>query len=605
MSGTLVLFSLSGYVGLLLWGTHMVSSGIQRGFGAALRRALEKNLGSRWRAFLTGLGITTLLQSSTAVGLMATSFTAAGVMALAPALAVMLGSNVGTAVVAQALSFNVAIVAPPLVLLGVLAFRWSSGGRLRNIGRATIGLGLMLMALSGLQQTLGPVENTPLLRSFLESLGSEPLLAAVVGALLTWGCHSSVVMVLLVGSLSANQVIGAPETLALVLGANVGGALPPLFHASTPTARRVPLGNLLVRLVGALLLLPWVYQLNELIQHYIPGSVRLAVNFHLLFNLALAAAFLGNVNRSASWLLRWVPDPPRPQDPGRPLYLERAAVDSASVALANAARETLRMSDLAGAMLEHTLALLRTGDVSFATRIAANDRATRQLGGAIRSYLAAISGEQTLDDRGEATKVQEILAAVINFEHIADILANSLTDFTVKHLKRGQMLSAEEIAVVSSMQAELLDSHKLALSVFLRADRADAQRLVERKRRMLQLEAEATSVSVQVLRHAASGRNGTEDSLGLAAEESGLLLRIVRDLRRVHSHLASFAYPVLRRSTAAASENGAEETTPPTGPCAAARISARGPARTVSGRLGRSGSPAHVTHPKSSVRGAD
>jgi phosphate:Na+ symporter len=566
MSGTLVLLSLSGYVGLLLWGTHMVSSGIQRGFGAALRKALEKNLGSRWRAFFTGLGITALLQSSTAVGLMATSFTAAGVMALAPALAVMLGSNVGTAVVAQALSFNVAIIAPPLVLIGVLAFRWSSGGRLRNIGRATIGLGLMLMALSGLQQTLGPVENTPLLRSFLESLGSEPLLAALVGALLTWGCHSSVVMVLLVGSLSANQVIGAPETLALVLGANVGGALPPLFHASTPTARRVPLGNLLVRLVGALLLLPWVSQLNELIQHYIPGTARLAVNFHLFFNLILAAVFLGNVNRSASWLLRWVPDPPRPQDPGRPLYLERAAVDSASVALANAARETLRMSDLAAAMLEHTLALLRSGDVAFAARIAAQDRATRQLGGAIRSYLAAISGEQTLDDRGEAAKVQEILSAVINFEHIADILANSLTDFTVKQLKRGQMLAPEEIAVVSSMQAELVDSHKLALSVFLRGDRADAQRLVERKRRLLELEGEATRVSVQVLRNAAVlGPNGNGDSLGLAAEESGLLLRIVRDLRRVHSHLASFAYPVLRRPTPSSAESEVSESAPTVG----------------------------------------
>ena len=259
MSGTLVLFSLSGYVGLLLWGTHMVSSGIQRGFGAALRQALEKNLGSRWRAFFTGVGITALLQSSTAVGLMATSFTAAGVMALAPALAVMLGSNVGTAVVAQALSFNVAIVAPPLVLCGVLAFRWSSGGRLRNIGRATIGLGLMLMALARVCSRRWARWKTP--RCCARSSSRSRLRAAAGGAgrrVMTWGCHSSVVMVLLVGSLSANQVIGAPETLALVLGANVGGALPPLFHASTPTARRVPLGNLLVRLVGALLLLPWV-----------------------------------------------------------------------------------------------------------------------------------------------------------------------------------------------------------------------------------------------------------------------------------------------------------------------------------------------------------
>ena len=362
MSGTLVLIGLSGYVGLLLWGTHMVGTGVQRGFGAALRRALERNLTGRWRAFVTGIGITALLQSSTAVGLMATSFTAAGVMALAPALAVMLGANVGTALVAQMLSFNVAVVAPPLVLCGVLAFRWSSGSRVRNIGRATIGLGLMLMALSGLQATLGPVENTPLLRSFLESLASDPLLAVLLAGILTWGCHSSVVMVLLFGSLSANHVINAPETLALVLGANIGGALPPMLHASTVSARRVPVGNLLVRLTGVLLLLPWLTPISGLMQQLLPGQERLAVNFHLLFNLALAGLFLVNVDRVAGLLLRWLPDPPRPLDPGRPLYLERAALDSASVALANAARETLRMSDLAAAMLDGALELLRTRD---------------------------------------------------------------------------------------------------------------------------------------------------------------------------------------------------------------------------------------------------
>jgi phosphate:Na+ symporter len=548
VSGTLVLISLSGYVGLLLWGTHMVSSGVQRAFGAALRRALERNLSGSWRAFFTGVGITTLLQSSTAVGLMATSFTAAGVMALAPALAVMLGANVGTALVAQMLSFNVAIVAPPLVLCGVLAFRWSSGGRVRNLGRATIGLGLMLMALAGLQATLSPVENTPLLHSFLESLAADPLLAVLLAAVITWGCHSSVVMVLLVGSLAANHVINAPETLALVLGANVGGALPPMLHASTVAARRVPLGNLLVRLTGVVLLLPWLTPLTVLMQRLLPGSERLAVNFHLLFNLALAAAFLGNVDRVAALLLRWLPDPPRPLDPGRPLYLERAALDSASVALANAARETLRMSDLAAAMLDGALQLLRTGDLSLAERVMENDRAARQLGGAIRSYLAAIGGEQTLDDRREGAKVQEILAAVINFEHVGDIIANSLTDFSVKQLRRGQLLAPEEIAAVSAMNVELVESHRLAVSVFLRGNRSDALLLLERKRRLRQLEGEATALSVRILREAAAAsRAAGTDPVGSAAEESGLLLRIVRDLRRVHSHLASFAYPVVRR----------------------------------------------------------
>ena len=334
-----------------------------------------------------------------------------------------------------------------------------------------------------------------------------------------------------------------------MLGANLGGALPPLFHASTPEARRLPLGNLLVRLIGVLLVLPWLTPITRLMERLIPGDPRLAVDFHLLFNLALAALFLMNVKRTASVLLRLLPDPPRPSDPGRPLYLELAAVDSATVGLANAARETLRMSDLIAAMLQGALELLRSGDPAHAAGIAVNDKATRQLGGAIRNYLVAIGGEQTLDDWREGAKGQEILSAVINFEHVADIIANSLTDFAVKQIKRGQQLAADEIAIVTDMYAELVESHRLALAVFLRGDVADAQRLLTRKRQFLKMEADATALSVRRLREAAvAGRSEGADSVKLAVEESGLLLRIVRDLRRVHSHLASVAYPVLRRT---------------------------------------------------------
>jgi phosphate:Na+ symporter len=321
-------------------------------------------------------------------------------------------------------------------------------------------------------------------------------------------------MVLLVGSLAANHVINAPETLALVLGANVGGALPPLLHASTTAARRVPLGNLLVRLTGVLLLLPWLTPLTGLMQRLLPGGERLAVNFHLLFNLAL---------RRHSWRTS-IASPPC-CCAGCPILLDhsiRAArstwnarrVDSASVALANAARETLRMSDLAAAMLDGALQLLRTGDLSLAERVMQNDRAARQLGAAIRSYLAAIGGEQTLDDRREGAKVQEILAAVINFEHVGDIIANSLTDFTVKQLRRGQLLAPEEIAAVSAMNAELVESHRLALSVFLRGNRSDALLLLERKRRLLQLEGDATALSVRILREAAAASRAAGTDIG-------------------------------------------------------------------------------------------
>ena len=548
MSGTVVLIELAGQVGLLLWGTHMVSTGVQRGWGSTLRHALELNLGHRWQAFLTGLGITTLLQSSTATGLMAMSFTAAGVIALPPALSVMLGANVGTALITQVLSFNVGLVAAPLVLVGVLVFRWSQGSRLKNVGRAAIGLGLMLMALAGLQHTLSPVENTPLLRSILQSLNAEPVLAMLIAFLLTWGCHSSVAIVLLVASLAASHVIGAPESLALVLGANLGGGMPALVHASTPVARRLPLGNLLMRLIGVIAMTPWLADVARLLARVTDADTRLVVDFHLAFNILLALVFLPIVGRFAGVLIRWLPDPPQSSDPGRPLYLDAAAVDSSSVALANATRETLRMADMLESMLKNALEIFSSGNRARTIEIAVSERAIRQLGGAIRSYLVAIGSEQTLDDAREGARLQEILSAVINLEHVGDIVANSLIDSTAKQLKRGQSLTPEEIAAVTAMHAEVLESLKLAMAIFLHGDPADARRLVERKAQLRLLEAQATALSVQRLRDAAAGSRTSGADTTAASEGSSLLLRIVRDLRRMHSHLASFAYPIVHRA---------------------------------------------------------
>jgi phosphate:Na+ symporter len=526
----------------------MVGTGIQRGFGTVLRRWLGRNLGSRWRAFLTGLGVTALLQSSTATGLLATSFTATGVIALAPALAVMLGANVGTALLTQVLSFNVALVGPPLVLIGVLVFRWATESRAKNIGRVAIGLGLMLMALSGLLHTLGPIENTPLLRPVVASLVGDPVLAMLLAAALTWACHSSIAIVLLVASFAATNVVDPTGALALVLGANLGGALPALTDASTPAARRLPLGNLLARATGVLLALPFLHQITHALESLEPAPERLVVNFHLVFNLVLAAIFIGPVTTVARLLTRWLPDPPPPADPSRPVYLDVAALDSATVALANAARETLRMADMVEAMLRDALGVLRLNDRVRAQAVAVHNRCVDHLGGSIRRYLADIGDEQTLDTQREGARAQDILSGVINLEHVGDIVANSLVEFAVRSQKMGRAFSAEELETVTAMHGELLESLRLALTVFLHGELRDAKRLVARKTQFREFETAATALSVRLLRSAAAASRLADSSAAeQVAEESDLFLRTVRDLRRIHSHLASFAYPILHR----------------------------------------------------------
>jgi len=551
MSGTLILLQLGGYVGLLLWGTHMVNTGVERGFGAELRLWLGRTLShpggrARFYAFLAGLAVTAVLQSSTATGLMATSFAAKGAIDLGPALAVMLGANLGSTLITQVLAFDIAAAAPLLVLIGVVVFRSSGDGRAKNLGRGAIGLGLMLLALGALVRTLEPVETVPALRAVLGSLGGEPVLAVLVAAALTWVCHSSVAVVLLIASLAASGVIAPGASLALVLGANLGGTLPPLFEAGSGAARRLPLGNLLVRGAGCLVVLPLLAMIGGLLAHIESAPARLIVNFHTVFNLALALLFLPFTDRLAALLVTFLPDPPRPADPGEPIHLEPAGLDSASVALANAARETLRMADMFEGMLRGAIEVFRSGDRHRAADISRTERIMDRLGAAIRRYLADIGNEQPLDDEDEGARGQEILSAVINLEHAGDIIANNLLEFAAKRARRAGGFANEELDAIEAMHAELVDSLRLGVTVFLRGDAAlrDARLLVARKRQLRRQEAEAAAAALNIR----SLQSGAGEPQGAATRaDNGDFLRIVRDLRRVHSHIAALAYPVLER----------------------------------------------------------
>src|SRR6185295_16672713 len=288
---TIVLLDLMGGVALLLWGLHMVHSGILRAFGPDLRRALSRALGNRFAAFAAGLGLTALLQSSTATALMTASFVTEGMVGLVPALAIMLGANVGTTLIVQLLSFSLAGAAPVLFLIGIVAFRGGARTRIKDIGRVAIGLGLMLLALHILLDTLAPAEHTPAVRTLLGAITGDPLMCVVVAAVLTWAAHSSVATVLLIMSLAYSNFITPAAALALVLGANLGSAINPLFegtHRDDPKSYRLPVGNLINRLVGVVLVLPFLPLVAEKFVAWQPDLSKMTASFHVAFNVALA-----------------------------------------------------------------------------------------------------------------------------------------------------------------------------------------------------------------------------------------------------------------------------------------------------------------------------
>jgi phosphate:Na+ symporter len=539
--GSTVILDLMGGVALLLWGLHMVHSGVVRAFGADLRRLLGIALQSRLRAFLAGAFITALLQSSTATGLMAASFVTAGTLDLVPALAVMLGANVGTTLVVQILSFNITVVTPVLLLMGVIAFKRGGRTRTRDLGRAVIGIGLMLLALHIFLGTLVTTEGVPVSRVLLGAITSHPILCLAVVAAITWAAHSSVAVVLVVMSLGAARLVSPEAVLAMVLGANVGSALNPLIETSqpgNPASRRLPIGNLLTRLVGCALVLPFLHPIADTLQRYEPNPARLAADFHTSFNLLLALVFIGPLDFVAARLTRWLPDQPKAADPGTPVYLDSSATDAPAVALVCAAREVLRTGDLIETMLRQAMTALLTNDRKLVAEISRMDDAVDSLNNAVKLYVTRMTRD-SLDDR-DGYRAMEIISFSINLEHVGDIIDKNLMDLASKKIRRGIRFSKEGEADLVEFHQQVVDSLKLAVGIFMSGDMNIARQLIAAKTQLREKEFAAAE------RYLGRLREGTPETI----ESYSLDLDILRDLKRIHSHLCSAAYPVLERAGA-------------------------------------------------------
>ncbi|MBV2235109.1 MAG: Na/Pi cotransporter family protein [Sterolibacterium sp.] len=534
--GVRILLDLIGGVALLLWGLYMVQTGIVRAYGARIRRFLGRVLQNKYHAFAAGIGVTAVLQSSTATSLMLTSFAAAGLVQLAPALAVMLGANVGTTLIVQLLSFDSSIISPLLLTTGVIAYKRGARTVVKDLGRVAIGLGLMLLSLHLLLDSLAPAEHVPVVRELFAAVTNEPVLTLLIGAVLAWASHSSVATVLLTMSLVSSHFLTPAAALALVLGSNLGSAFNPLIEglgSGNPAHRRMPVGNLINRLVGCLIFLPLLPLIVQLMGRFEHSPVRMVADFHTLFNLAMALLFILPLNLYARMLERLLPEVKTSEDPSVPIYLDESVIDTPSVALACAARETMRMGDIIDGMLQQSMTAILTNDRGLVGEISDKDNAVDRLNEAIKLYIVKVT-HGSLDDV-EGQRAMEILNLAINLEHIGDIIDMNLMELAGKKI-RGQLEFSDEGARdLEGFHRIVRDNLRLAMTVFLSGDVKAARQLLEEKSRIRELEFAVAE------KHMARLKMGRVESI----ETSALHIDILRDLKRIHSHICSTAYPAL------------------------------------------------------------
>jgi phosphate:Na+ symporter len=535
MHGVETVLNVLGSVTLLLWGVRMVRTGLTRAFGAALRRAIAACSRNRLTAFLGGIAITGLLQSSTATSLLVSSFAGRGLIPLSIAVAIMLGADIGTTIAAQILSFDLGWVSPLLIGTGVITFLSSEADKPRHLGRVAIGLGLMLLSLKLLALATQPLRNAPAFMALLQGLQDEYVIAVVVGTLATWFVHSSLSTVLLVMSFAGSGLIEPKLALALVIGANIGGALAPYMAQSGADveARRVPLANLMTRAVVGVALLPFLGPIVEGLSMIDASATRLPVNFHTAYNIAASLIFLPLVDVVAWACRRLLPAKPVVDDPGKPRHLDPNVLDSPAEALGCALRETLNLGDRVADMLRGTIDVFERNDPKAVKAIEAADDAVDRLYEAIKLYLIQTSRTELGEEDGK--RYIEILTFTTNLEHIGDIVDKNLMELAAKKIRNRYAFSPEGMAELRAFHARVLENLRLALNVFTTRDITLARRLVAEKTAMREAETKAADS------HFARLREGRPESI----ETSSIHMDVIRDLKRINGHLASVAYPIL------------------------------------------------------------
>ncbi|MBB2753709.1 UNVERIFIED_ORG: phosphate:Na+ symporter [Rhizobium aethiopicum] len=535
MDSTVIMINLFGAVALLLFGLAQVKDGVSRAFGARLRTGLASGTRGGFRSFLSGLVATIALQSSTATALMTASFVERDLIKPRMAQIVLLGANVGTAITAWIVATGIEWLSPLLILAGIVLYRGRSSTR-QGGGAALIGIGLMLLSLHLLGLATEPMRASPALAAFIGLLDGALPVALLFSAALAFLSSSSLAVVVLILSLASAGLVSAELVIVLVLGANLGGAIPPVIATlSGPvSARRVTLGNLAVRALGCFIALPLAGYGAELIQMLPFGPAKLPVDAHLAFNLLLAALAWPFSRPLATLMARLVPDQAEPDN--APKYLDTQELSTPVIALTSATREVLGVGDLIERMLVRVSEAFEQNDAGKLAEIPALEERVDRLQQAVKVYLSKLGREGLTDENARRSIV--VIDYAINLEHMGDIIEKGLREQVAKKISLGLKFSDDGHQELRKLFDLTIDNLRVAQTIFVTRDFNLARQMMEVKVEVRRMEKQSAE------RHLERLRDGRADSL----QTSSLHLDMLRDLKRINAHIVSVAHPIMDES---------------------------------------------------------
>jgi phosphate:Na+ symporter len=535
---TLLLFvtQIAGAAALLIWSVRLVRTGVERAFVVQLRLWLRRSTSSRVLAMTTGLASAMFLQSSTAVAVLVAGFASGASIAGAVGLAILLGADIGSALVAKVLLVRLSFLEPVLLLLGVGLFLKGRSHRIRQTGRILIGLALIFLSLDMIRDATAPLLGSPSAAAVMQYLARDLLTAFVIGALFAWVVHSSVAAVLLFVTLVAQGLLPQPAAVAMVLGANLGGAMIAylLTYAAPIAVRRMIISNVALRGGGAIMALGSLTLATPDLGFLGRTDAQIIINLHVAFNIAIALIalpFVGQVIRLSELLV--VPRPSAAGPSTALSALDTAALKSPDRALSCAAREIMRMGEMTEAMLRSTGGLYQKWDDDTATVIKARSEAVHSMHHDLKLYLAALNRTE-LDEDATARSIH-LSTVAVNLEGAADMIARNMVDMARRLTVAGVTFSEQGRSEISDFHDRVLTNTQLSLNVLMTQNPAEARNLVAQKEAVRHIEQNLQK------RHLERLQEGRTESI----ETSSIHQETLRALKYVNTAFSMVAHPIL------------------------------------------------------------
>ena len=529
-----ILIELLGSVALLLWGLRMVRTGVMRAYGTNLKRFARRSEGKIFPAFLSGLVVAALLQSSTATILISASFAGQNLIGVGSAFITMLGADVGTSIAVLIASQKFTTVAPLLLAIGVFGFIGSKENKWQNVFRAVSGLGLILFALLLISNTAGELSKFEQFKSLLEIFSNQPIFFVLLALVMTYLSYSSLAIVLLSVSFLATGVIGLNEGLYLVLGANLGSGMLPLISSwNSSVVEKTPIiANLLVRIFCIIIFYPFVEIFAQFFLSFASMELVPAL-YHLTLNLIVAVIGIAFSTQILDFTSKLELESNTDDTNSDSKFLESDDFSMPTVSLANAKRQALRIAEVSQNMVVSSLAVMRDDNEILRNEIIKNEDIVDNLFDSIKLYIARILQEELSPK--ESQQALNILNFTTNMEHIGDIVNNSLMDISKKKISKHIQFSKEGFSEIISIHEVVCSDYDLAISTFMSNDCELAKVLYGKKQALHKLETKSVSTHLQRI------GKGVTDSL----ETSSMHIDVIRDYKRINSLLSSIAYPIL------------------------------------------------------------